>query len=56
MYKNESSHFNTFSYLPFDAFYAYSCPLWNLNTLQNKIMILHSNVAQVMTMCRVQEW
>ena len=43
------------SYLPFDAFYAYSCPLCILNTLWNIIMILHSYVEQVMTMCRVQE-
>ena len=42
-------------YLPFDAFYAYSCPLCNLNTLWNMIMILHSYEEQVMTMCRVQE-
>ena len=43
-----------FSFLPFDAFYAYSCPLCNLNTLWNIINILHSYVEQVMTMCRVQ--
>ena len=35
---------------------AYSCPLCNLNTLWNIIMILHGYVEQVMTMCRVQEW
>ena len=33
---------------------AYSCPLHNLKTIQNIIMILHSYVEQVMTMCRVQ--
>ena len=38
--KNESPRFNTFfSYLPFDPFYAYSCPLFKLNTLWNIIMI-----------------
>ena len=37
-------------------FYAYSCPLCNLNTLWNIIMILHSYVEQVMTMCQIQEW
>ena len=36
-------------------FYAYSCPLCNLNILWNKIMILHSYEEQVMTMCHVQE-
>ena len=35
---------------------AISCPLHNLNTLWNIIMILLSYVEQVMTMCRVQEW
>ena len=44
-----------FSYLPLMLFYAYSCPLCNLNTLWNIIMILHSYVEQVMTMCRVQK-
>ena len=43
------------SYLPFYVFYAYSCPLCNLNTLWNIIMILDSYVEQVTTMCRVQE-
>ena len=37
-------------------FYAYSCPLCNLNTLWNILMIFQSYVEQVMTMCRVQEW
>ena len=37
-------------------FYVYSCPLCNLNTLWYIIMILHSYVEQVMTMCPVQEW
>ena len=44
------------NYLPFDAFYAYWCPHCNLNTLWNIIMILHSYVEQVMTICRIQEW
>ena len=44
-----------FSYLPLMLFYAYSCPLCNLNTVWNIIMILHSYVEHVMTMCRVQE-
>ena len=35
---------------------AISCPLYNLNTLWNIIMILHSYVEQVMTMCCIQEW
>ena len=34
---------------------AISCPLHNLKTVWNIIMILHSFVEQVMTMCRVQE-
>ena len=42
------------SFLPFDSSYAYLCPLCKLNTLWNIIMILHSYVEQVMTMCRVQ--
>ena len=32
-----------------------SCPLYNLNTVWNILMILHSYVEQVMTMCRVQK-
>ena len=35
---------------------AISCPLHNLKTFWNVIMILDSYVEQVMTMCRVQEW
>ena len=31
-------------------------PLYNLNTVRNIIMILHSYVEQVITICRVQEW
>ena len=55
--KNESSRFNTFWVIsPLMLFYAYLCPLCNLNTLWNIIMILHSHVEQVMTMCHVQEW
>ena len=34
---------------------AISCLLNNLNTLWNIIMILHSYVEQIMTMCSVQE-
>ena len=30
----------------------FSCPLCNLNTVQNVLMILYSYVEQVMTMCR----
>ena len=44
------------SYFPLIISYAISCPLYNLNTLWNIIMILHSYVEQVMTMCHVQEW
>ena len=44
------------SYFPLIFSYAISCPLYNLNTLWNIIMILHSYVEQVMTMCHVQEW
>ena len=56
-YKNESPHFNTIWVIsPLMLFPAYSCPLCNLNTLWNIIMILHNYVEQVMTMCRVPEW
>ena len=34
---------------------AISCPLYNLNILWNIIMIHHSYVEQVMTICDVQE-
>ena len=44
------------SYIPLIVSDAISCPLCNLNTLWNIIMILHSYVEQVMTMCRMQEW
>ena len=44
------------SYFPFMVSDAISCPLHNLNTLWNIIMILHSYVEQVMMMCSVQEW
>ena len=37
-------------------FYAYSFLLCNLNTLWNIIMILHSYVEKVLTICCVQEW
>ena len=33
-----------------------SCPLNNLNTVWNILMIHQSYVEQVMTMCRVQKW
>ena len=33
----------------------FSCPLNDLNTVWNILMILHCNVEQVMTMCRVQK-
>ena len=45
------SHF--LSYFPLMVSDAISCPLYNLNTLWNIIMILHSDVEQVMTMCGV---
>ena len=32
------------------------CPLHNLKTLWNILMILYSFVEQVMKMCRIQEW
>ena len=43
------------SYFPLMISDAISCPLLNLNTLWNIIMILHSYIEQVMTMCRVKE-
>ena len=43
-------------YFPLIISDSISCPLYNLNTLWNTVMILHSYVEQVMTMCRVQEW
>ena len=43
------------SYLSLIISYAISCPLCKVNTLRNIIMILHSYVEQVMTMCHVQE-
>ena len=43
------------SYLPLMLSNAISCPLHNLKTDWNIIMIVHSYVEQVMTMCRVQE-
>ena len=43
------------SYFPLIISNAISCPLYNLNTLWNIIMILHSYVEKVMTMCCVQE-
>ena len=38
-----------------DTCYAFSCPLYNLNTIENIIMILHCYVKQVMAMCGVQD-
>ena len=43
------------SYFPLISSDAVSCRLYNLNTLWNIIMILHSYVEQVMMMCHVQE-
>ena len=54
--QNESSRLNTFWVIsPSMVFCAYSCPLCNLNTLWNIIMILHNYVEQVMMICRVQK-
>ena len=44
------------SYFPLIVSDAISCPLCKFNTLWNIIMILHSYVEQVLTMCHVQEW
>ena len=44
------------SYFPLTVSDAMSCPLHNLKTLWYIIMILHSKIEQVMTMCRVQKW
>ena len=44
------------SYFPLIISVASLCPLYNLNTLWNVIVILHSYVEQVMMMCHVQEW
>ena len=41
------------SYFPLMVSDAYSCPLHNLKTVWNIIMIFHRYVEQVMTMCRV---
>ena len=43
------------SYFPLIVSDAISCPLYNLNTLWNIIMILDMYVEEVMTLCRVQE-
>ena len=43
------------SYFPLIISDAISCPLYNLNTLRNIIMILHIYVERVMIMFRVQE-
>ena len=44
------------SYFPLMVSDAISCPLHNLITVWDIIMILHSHVEQVMTMCHIQEW
>ena len=44
------------SYFPLMVLDAIMCPLHNVKTLWNIIMIFHSYVEQAMTMCRVQEW
>ena len=43
------------SYLPLIISYAILCMLYNLNTLWNIIMILHSYIEQIIMMCRVQK-
>ena len=43
------------SYFPLIVSDVIMCLLHNFNTLWNIIMILHSYVEQVMTMCHVQE-
>ena len=43
------------SYFPLMVSDAISCPLHNLKTVWNIMMILHSYVEQVMTMCRKQK-
>ena len=44
-----------FSYFPLMVSDAISCPLHNLKTVWDIIMILHSYIEQVMTMWHVQE-
>ena len=44
------------SYFPLIVSDAISCPLHNLKTVRNNLMILNSYLEQVMTMCRIQEW
>ena len=44
------------SYFPLIISDAISCPFHNLKIVWNIIMILHSHVEQVMTMCHIQEW
>ena len=44
------------SYFPLIISDLISCPLYNMNTLWNIIMVLHSYVEQVKMMCGVQEW
>ena len=43
------------SYFPLIVSAAVSCPLHNLKTLWYFIMILHSYVEHILTMCRIQE-
>ena len=55
-YKNDNSHFPHFlSYFPLMVSDAVSCPLHNLKTIWNTLMILYSYVEQLMTICRIQE-
>ena len=51
----QPSLLNFLSYLPLMVSDAISCPLYNLNTLWNMILILNSYVEKVMAMCRVQK-
>ena len=44
------------SYFPLMVSDLISCSLHHLKTIWNIIMILHSYVEQVMTMCHVQDW
>ena len=44
------------SYFPLMVSDAISCPLHNLKTVWNILMILYSYVEHVMRMCRLQEW
>ena len=50
------SHWYFLSYFPLMVSDAILCPLHNLKTVWNIIMILDGYVEQVMTICRVQDW